>query len=99
MSIEAPQVATLSISAIIDGKSTGFENIQEKFDALAELWDEQNGFRAVQDYNHPTYQQIVGMGPAAVPLLIPQPLKPVATYRPGALGRDSPTNGTRSGES
>jgi hypothetical protein len=47
-------------------------SLEERFRELAEIWREETGHMssAVSASMHPTYQRIIGMGPAAVPLLL-----------------------------
>ncbi len=46
--------------------------VEDRFRALAEEWDEETGHLSSihQIVMHPAYQQIIGMGPAVVPLLL-----------------------------
>ncbi len=47
-------------------------NIEDKFRALAAHWKAETGFTSstTEIAMHPAYQQIIGMGPAVVPLLL-----------------------------
>lgn len=46
--------------------------LEERFRALAAVWEEETGHLSAvtQIATHPAYQQIIGMGPAVVPLLL-----------------------------
>jgi hypothetical protein len=58
------------IRALINGESREFATIEEKFEALAENWDEFNIGRSITSFDHPAYHQIMTMGEAVIPLLI-----------------------------
>jgi hypothetical protein len=70
MATEVPSRAVPGFRAWIGGKPLSFSTIQEKLEALAEAWEEQHAGRSVLSLNHIAYHQIIGMGEAAIPLLI-----------------------------
>ena len=47
-------------------------SLQERFDALAARWQRETGHHSSLDTKaaHPAYQEIIGMGEAAVPLIL-----------------------------
>ena len=59
-----------SRKAVIDGVSQNFPSLHAKIDALAESWMSYNATRAVQDFNHFSFFQILGCGPFALPILL-----------------------------
>lgn len=62
--------ASCYLTAIIGDKHLSFSTAREKFDALAESWDDYNLGRSVLDYHDFAMQQIIGMGRDAVPFLL-----------------------------
>ncbi|HZL34450.1 MAG TPA: hypothetical protein VFC78_04010 [Tepidisphaeraceae bacterium] len=62
--------ADASLGALVDGKVVEFSSIEEKIEALAEAWREDNLGRSVVNYFHPAYLKIIGLGMAAVPHLL-----------------------------
>jgi hypothetical protein len=68
---EAPEAPTTSpLNAIIDGQTVTFRSYQQKFDALADAWEEFNAVRGVATLNHSAYHQIMAMGERAIPMLL-----------------------------
>jgi hypothetical protein len=59
------------IRAMIDGKIVAFSTIEEKFEALAGKWKSEKGPQSsiTRLSMHPAYQQIIGMGDLALPLI------------------------------
>ena len=60
-------------AAIIDVPTMpASESLHRKFERLAEVWREETGFlsSSTEIAMHPAYQQIIGMGPSVVPLLL-----------------------------
>ena len=71
MTIElSPPQITRKEHAIIGGKPITFQNAQAKFVALAEARDEDNLGLSTSNYQNPAYVQIIGMGTAAIPMLL-----------------------------
>lgn len=56
--------------ALIEGQTVAFANVGEKFNALAEAWENYNAGRSILDYHQISYMQIIGMGLTVVPLLM-----------------------------
>ena len=62
---------TFPPSAIIDGTTVTFHSVREKFEALAEAWEDQNGGSSVLSLNHVIYHQIIGAwGVEVIPFLL-----------------------------
>tara|TARA_B100000315_G_C14347642_1_gene482527 strand:+ start:321 stop:641 length:321 start_codon:yes stop_codon:yes gene_type:complete len=53
-------------------QSTYQQALKEKFDDLAEQWSQQTGHESFfqRAALHPAYQQIIGMGPQAIPFIL-----------------------------
>ncbi len=64
-----PRSATLPTGATAN---RAFESPSERFDRLLEQWRNECRYVSASDdlILHPAYQQIIGMGPPAVPLLL-----------------------------
>lgn len=62
--------STSDLRATIEGSTVTFQNIQEKFEALDEAWSNERPGSSKVSVNSFSYQQIVGMGQAVVPLLL-----------------------------
>ena len=60
----------LPLTAIINGREQVYNNIAEKFHALARVWSDYNAGRSVTEYQHAAYLQVIGMGRDAVPFLL-----------------------------
>lgn len=56
--------------AIINGVNFSFGSAREKFEKLAQAWDDNNLGLSQSNYQDPAHLQIIGMGEAAVPLLL-----------------------------
>jgi len=61
---------TLAPSAILDGNTVIFSSIRDKFDALAETWEDKLGGSSVLNLNDVIYHQIIGMGAEIIPFLL-----------------------------
>ncbi len=59
-----------SLSAIVDGKAVIFNEINDKFSALVQKWEDYNSGKSVVDFCHFSYLQIIGLGMPAVPMLL-----------------------------
>ena len=59
---ELEKIDAPSLTALIGGVSKPFATIEEKFEALAEAWNDHNSGRSVVDYYHLSHLQIIGMG-------------------------------------
>jgi hypothetical protein len=57
-------------TALIDGRTVQFGSIEEKIDALAEVWRKFCRGRSVIEYNHAAYMQVIGIGIEAMPILL-----------------------------
>lgn len=58
------------LTAIVEGANHVFASTREKFEALAQSWEDYNLGRSVIDYHDFAMQQIIGMGADVVPFLI-----------------------------
>ncbi len=56
--------------AVIGGQPMTFDTAEAKFVALADEWDEANAGRSRVAFTSGTYHQVIGMGYAAVPMLL-----------------------------
>jgi hypothetical protein len=56
--------------AIIGGKPAIFPDAESKFMALSIAWDDDNLGMSTSNYQHPAHLQIIGMGTAAIPMLL-----------------------------
>jgi hypothetical protein len=56
--------------ATINGAQLDFPTIEAKFDALAQDWIKHTKGRSVTEFNHFSHSQIIGMGPAVIPILL-----------------------------
>jgi hypothetical protein len=70
--LSGPQIpgAQCYLNATVDGIVASFETSRQKFDALSKSWNEYNFGRSIIDYHDFAFEQIVGMGAAAVPFLL-----------------------------
>lgn len=62
----------MSEAAVLNAPSLPNEEIQQQFEQLAAIWREETAplSSTTEIAMHPAYQQIIGMGPAVVPLLL-----------------------------
>ena len=58
------------LSAIIGNRETAFSSLRDKIEALEDEWRSYNWGRSVYEYNHFAHYQIIGMGSAALPLIL-----------------------------
>jgi len=58
------------VFALVDGKTVSFENEEEKFEALAQAWSNEQPGASIVDYDSAAYHQIIGMGWPALPFLL-----------------------------
>jgi hypothetical protein len=58
------------LSAQIGGVAIGFASPAEKFRALAADWTAAQAGSSTVHVEHPAYQQIIGMGASALPMLL-----------------------------
>ncbi|HET6251234.1 MAG TPA: hypothetical protein VFE47_26360 [Tepidisphaeraceae bacterium] len=70
MTTQLSQPAYTDQRAIIGGRCIVFTDPKSKFDALAEAWDDDNLGMSTSNYQHPAHLQIIGMGTAAIPMLL-----------------------------
>jgi hypothetical protein len=66
-------VSRIVMRTYIARRNTGFgigSSLEDKFSALEEEWREYNAGRSTIEFNHFAYYQIMGIGPAAIPLLL-----------------------------
>lgn len=68
--MEPPAHGGNGSNAVISGTPCLFSTDAEKFNALAEAWNDHHIGLATLDFNHPAYHQIIGMGRTAVPFLL-----------------------------
>jgi hypothetical protein len=69
-SMKFPQYDYFLTTAIVDGRQMSFPTAAEKFEALSRSWEDYHLGRSVIDYHDFAFEQIVGMGPCAVPHLL-----------------------------
>lgn len=67
---EIPQPVSRPITALIDGRSVAFVSVEQKIEALADIWKRYNSGQSVAEYNHAAYMQIIGIGMDAMPSLL-----------------------------
>jgi hypothetical protein len=70
MAVDMSKLLALGHRAMIDGNSFAFESCTEKFEALAEAWDNERPGSSIINYESFAHHQIIGMGPAVIPLLL-----------------------------
>jgi len=70
MAAETSKLIALNHRAIIDGNAFVFESYADKFEALADAWDNASPGSSIIDYDNFALHQIIGMGPAAIPFLL-----------------------------
>jgi hypothetical protein len=56
--------------AIIDDRTVEFDNVEQKFEALAQIWKRHIRGKSIVNYSHFAYFQILSMGRSVVPFLL-----------------------------
>jgi hypothetical protein len=64
------EISPPKYKALIGGKTVEFATILDKFNALADAWDNFNSDRSVVDYDDLSHLQLMSMGPSIIPLLM-----------------------------
>jgi hypothetical protein len=70
MAIETTKQIDCGLHAIIGGQTIPFQNVADKFEALAEAWNNEHPGSSIIQYDSFSLHQIIGMGAAAIPLLL-----------------------------
>lgn len=68
--------------ATLAGTVREFRSVSEKFNALADEWNDYNLGRSIIQYAHPAYWQVIGMGDLALPFLLKSVARGEGTWYP-----------------